>query len=109
MQQDCNGAVIASPADDRESLLPALFRGVDLSDGVLHATLDTERARHDAVVNIGRPVEQRRGPLKAFLAQLLSPVVLECDDQLQPELALAGLPGDRERSRMLSRSGMTRS
>ncbi len=86
-----------TPAHDRESLLPALFRGVDLSDGVLHATLDTERARHDAVVNIGRPVEQRRGPLEAFLGQACHPVVLECDDQLQPELALAGLQGVGER------------
>ena len=107
MQQDGHAALVAEPAIDRECLVPTLFRGFELSNTVLHATLDTKSARDDAAVHAGGTVEERGRPLEALLGETCRPVVLERDDEPQPELALAHLLASA--ARMLSRSGMTRS
>ena len=98
VQQDRNSAIVVELARDRKRRVPALLRHVELSERVRHAALDPS-ARDDqrAVGTSSAPSSSAVAHSNALGGQVRRPVVLERDDELEPELALAGLERPRER------------
>ncbi len=96
MQEDRHRLVVTQRSRDLESLLPALDREIDVAEHVRHAAVDAEAANENRLRDRSVVGEQRRGHVGPLLRAARGPEVLEGDEELDPELALAAFecPGE---------------